>query len=69
MERRVTAAEALCFREAMPVAAIVVYRSREAFPLCPRCGLPLEREYQNFCDRCGQKLGWKHLNRIPVLYR
>lgn len=64
-----TAAEALRFREAMPVAAIVVYRSQEAFPLCPRCGLPLEREYQNFCDRCGQKLGWRTYAHAEVVTR
>ena len=28
------------------------------FPVCPRCHCNLEREYQSFCDRCGQKLGW-----------
>ena len=28
------------------------------FPVCPRCLDDLEREYQAFCDKCGQKLGW-----------
>lgn len=53
----------------MPVQALVRYRSGGTFPLCPQCGLPLEREYQSFCDRCGQKLSWKHLNRVPVIHR
>lgn len=33
-------------------------RSCSAFPVCPRCHCSLEREYQSFCERCGQKLGW-----------
>lgn len=28
------------------------------FPVCPRCENSMEREYQAFCDRCGQKLNW-----------
>lgn len=51
--------EALRFRRAMPVTETVSYRSGNVFPLCPQCGIPLEREYQSFCDRCGQKLDWR----------
>lgn len=29
-----------------------------AFPVCPQCGITLEREFQAFCDRCGQRLDW-----------
>ena len=28
------------------------------YPVCPRCGITMEREYQHFCDRCGQQLDW-----------
>ena len=69
MERRVTAAEALRFRQAMPVTSMVVYRSRDAFPLCPRCGSAMEREYQGFCDRCGQKLSWRGYAHAQVVSR
>ena len=30
-----------------------------SYPICPRCRTSLEREYQSFCDRCGQALSWK----------
>ena len=26
--------------------------------LCPRCRIPLDRDYQSYCDRCGQHLNW-----------
>lgn len=29
---------------------------------CPRCDRTIDREYQRFCDQCGQRLAW----RIPV---
>ena len=32
--------------------------SDSVFPVCPRCHRNLGREYQSFCDRCGQKLDW-----------
>ena len=27
--------------------------------VCPRCGATLDREYMEYCDRCGQRLAWK----------
>lgn len=35
-----------------------VHFSDTAYPLCPRCRRPMEREYQQYCDRCGQALNW-----------
>ena len=32
---------------------------RRGFPVCPRCKRTIEREYQAYCDRCGQCLKWK----------
>lgn len=29
-----------------------------SYPVCPCCGITLEREYQLHCDRCGQALAW-----------
>ncbi len=31
------------------------------FPVCPRCKCSMERDYQRFCDRCGQALDWRNL--------
>ena len=28
------------------------------YSVCPRCGATLERDYVNYCDRCGQCLSW-----------
>lgn len=53
--------EELLYRLPMTVVEIRVFshcHGSPAFPICPRCGLTIEREYMAFCSRCGQKLDW-----------
>ena len=42
-------------------------RSFSIFPVCPRCHCNLEREYQSFCDCCGQKLGWDYFHYATLM--
>ena len=47
----------------IPMAVREVYCFREStgvfsYPVCPHCHITMEREYQNYCDRCGQRLDW-----------
>ncbi len=37
------------------------------YPVCPGCQITLEREYQNYCDRCGQRLDWSGFDTAIVL--
>ena len=37
------------------------------YPLCPRCSLPMEREYQQYCDHCGQALDWEQYSKAKVI--
>ena len=30
-----------------------------SYPVCPRCGVSVERDFQSYCDSCGQRLDWK----------
>lgn len=49
------------FRHPMPVCRIHYFRrphGLDGFPVCPQCAITMEREYQRFCDRCGQSLDW-----------
>ena len=56
------------FRFPMAVTEIHMFRDRYTCPVCPRCHITLEREYQAFCDRCGQALNWKsYKNALIVL--
>lgn len=29
------------------------------FSVCPKCKSAIERDYQAYCDRCGQALSWR----------
>lgn len=42
----------------MPVRYHFVDQRQNDHPICPRCGIMLEREWMKFCDNCGQKLDW-----------
>lgn len=58
------------YRDPMIVTAVRCYSAcseQFTYPLCPRCSLPLEREYQHFCEHCGQALDWKDLSKAIVV--
>ncbi len=38
------------------------------YPACPYCKLTLDREYQRFCDRCGQKLDWGDYSNAIIIF-
>ena len=62
---------ALSFRTPMRVLAVRRYSAcpeLSTYPLCPRCNLPMEREYQHYCDHCGQALNWKGFSRAAVVF-
>ena len=55
------------YRRPMPVREYILYPSlfgtRSEYFLCPRCDITMEREYQSYCDRCGQRLGWRSIDK------
>ena len=57
--RKALSDEALAYRLPREVTETVVLASGIAYPVCPRCRVSLDREYMNFCDRCGQRLSWQ----------
>ena len=69
MEQGVSIQAALRYRQPMEVRELARYRSGGTFPVCPQCGSAMEREYQNYCDRCGQRLSWRKLRRAQVVER
>ena len=49
---------AVSYRIPCPVTALLQFPDGNCYPICPRCLLTLDREYIQFCDRCGQHLSW-----------
>ena len=64
--------QAMAYRSPMEVSDANSFRSSfsfSVFPICPRCTNTLSREYQLFCDRCGQHLSWNiYENRALAAY-
>ena len=56
------------YRLPMRVKEVYSFKWGADFPRCPRCGATMEREYQLFCDRCGQRLNWSGFEEIEVKY-
>ncbi len=60
----------MAFREPMPVTHIRCFHffhGLTGFPVCPQCGRTLKREYQPYCDRCGQCLDWKGFSKATII--
>lgn len=55
------------FRSSMAVTQVYRYRDGSVYAVCPRCGVTMEREYQSYCDRCGQCLGWTSFAQAAVV--
>lgn len=67
MKRKQSPTLEMSFRVPMPVAQIRLFHPDGAFPVCPQCGISMEREYQNFCEYCGQRLDWKRYKKAQVV--
>jgi hypothetical protein len=59
---------AVLYRIPIPVTKILVFLHGDSYPVCPRCDCTVDREYMRFCDRCGQRLGWKRIDRAEIIY-
>lgn len=60
----------LSYRTPMMITEVMEFptmRGASAYYVCPRCGITLDREYQSFCDRCGQHLDWCRCGYAKVI--
>ena len=59
--------EKLSYRNPMPVKEVIAYPNNCSYPVCPKCKNTFEREYQSYCDRCGQCLKWNEYNSAVII--
>ncbi len=62
--------DALSFRMPMPVVEVRMVSSHfggTLFPVCPQCRRSIEREFQAYCDRCGQCLSWEQFEAATIV--
>lgn len=55
------------YRISMPITEIHVHWNYNSYSVCPRYKATMEREYQSFCDRCGQRLDWSKYENAEVV--
>ena len=61
-QRKLGRISAMLYRIPLPVTQVLVLLHGDTYPICPRCDCTIDRAYMNFCDRCGQRLGWELLD-------
>ena len=64
---KTTIKSAQSYRTPMKVTEVLLFENGDAFSVCPRCKITLEREYQRYCDRCGQCLEWKGFGNAKIV--
>ncbi len=55
------------FRVPKLVSDLMIFPDTSFF-VCPQCGITLEREFMNYCDRCGQRLNWRCCKNPRIVY-
>lgn len=65
---KVEAEDPASFRKPLAVLQLLQLENGTIFPVCPRCRCSLDREYMNYCDRCGQHLNWKRLRHAEIIH-
>ncbi len=55
-----------------PMNVNKVYCKGESFsvaflPVCPSCEAILHREFENYCEKCGQRLSWKDYENSELI--
>lgn len=51
----------------MLVRQVLRLPSGYTYPICPACRITLDREYQSYCDRCGQCLNWNRFEKAVII--
>ena len=54
------------YRMPLRVKEAVLFMDCNCYSLCPKCNCTLSREYQSFCDRCGQCLSWAQYPNVEI---
>jgi len=65
-----TIEDAISYRTPMAIKQIrVIVKDETSFPVCPKCQISLERDYQTYCDNCGQRLKWYgYVKNSTIIY-
>ena len=60
----------LSYRKPMKVNTMIGYQNSKGityYPICPRCDISFEHDFQNFCSHCGQNLSWENFPHDTII--
>ena len=60
----------LAYRRPLRVRELMVCaggRPEDSYYVCPRCRVTMEREFMQYCDRCGQCLDWSRYTQVKII--
>jgi predicted amidophosphoribosyltransferase len=63
-----TTEKSLSYRQPLTVTNVIIHRNGVSVAICPKCHKAIDRDYQAFCDSCGQKLKWTAMRKMTVRY-
>ena len=56
------------YRKELLITEVMVFPSGDAYYVCPRCNITLEREFMSYCNRCGQHLGGREYKKARIIH-
>lgn len=59
---------AVSYRVEMRISKVMRFPGGYGAYVCPRCSVTLDKDFQAFCDRCGQKLNWNGCRKAAVIF-
>lgn len=75
MGRSETTEESVLYRKPMRIKEILVipgklyeFNTQNTYPICPKCEIPIEYDFQKYCTHCGQCLSWVHYKDAKIRY-
>lgn len=68
LHKQFSETEELSYRRPLQIAEVFVSDGGDAFPICPKCRVPFDVEYQRYCSYCGQCLKWTYYSRAKKVY-
>ena len=67
LHKQFSETEELSYRKPLQIAEVFISDGGDAFPICPKCKVPFDVEYQRYCSYCGQCLKWTYYSRARIV--
>lgn len=67
LHKQFSETEELSYRRPLQIAEVFISDNGYLFPICPKCRIPFDGQYQKYCSYCGQCLKWTYYSRAKIV--